>query len=146
MSRRWRSGRDRGSTTLEFVIVAPAVLLILAAAIYAGRVMIAGQTVEHAASAAARTASIARTGPAAQASATAAAQDSLTEQGLRCSSTSVSVDTGGFARPPGTAATVTATVTCVVNASDLAAPGIPGSHTVTATATSPLDTYRDRTS
>jgi len=146
MTARHHKDRERGSATLELVIIAPAILLILAAAIYAGRVTIAGQSVEHAAADAARTASIARTGPTAQTSADAAGRGSLAQQGLRCSSTSVSVDTSGFSRPAGTPATVTATITCVVSTSDLAAPGIPGSHTVTATATSPIDTYRDRTS
>ena len=136
---------DRGSASLELVIMAPALLLILGVAIYAGRVSSAGQTVEQAASAAARTASIARTGPAAQTSGDAAARDSLTQQGLRCSSTSITVDTSGFTRAVGAAAAVTVTVTCAVNTSDLAFPGLPGSRTVTGTAVSPLDTYRSRT-
>jgi hypothetical protein len=33
---------------------------------------------------------------------------------------------------------------CTVNLSDLSAPGIPGTKLVTATATSPLDTFRER--
>jgi hypothetical protein len=52
-------------------------------------------------------------------------------------STTVTVDTAGFAAPVGTPATVTATVRCVVNLADLAVPGVPGTRTVTATATSP---------
>jgi Flp pilus assembly protein TadG len=140
-----RVAGERGSVSLELVIIAPALLLILGVAIYAGRVSTAGQTVEQAASAAARTASIARTGPAAQTTGDAAARDSLTQQGLRCTSTSINVDTSGFTRPVGTPAAVTVTVTCVVNTSDLAFPGIPGSRMVTGTAVSPLDTYRSRT-
>ena len=53
-------------------------------------------------------------------------------------------DTTGFARPVGTPATITATVSCLVRLSDLAMPGLGGSRTVTATASSPLDTYRER--
>lgn len=140
-----RAGGERGSVSLELVIVAPALLLVLGVAIYAGRVTTAGQTVEQAASAAARTASIARTGPVAQTTGDAAARDSLTQQGLRCTATSIDVDTTGFGRPVGTTATVTVTVRCVVNTADLAFPGIPGSRTVTGTAVSPLDTYRSRT-
>jgi len=139
-----RCAEERGSMTLEMVIVAPAMLLILAVIIFAGRVVLAGQSVEQAASDAARTASLARTGPTAQAAADTAARDSLTRQGLRCSSTAVSVDTAGFSVPPGTPATITATITCVVDTADLSAPGIPGSRAVTAHATSPLDTYRSR--
>jgi len=46
----------------------------------------------------------------------------------------------------GTPATVTATVRCVVNLADLAVPGVPGARTVTATASSPVDTFRERDS
>lgn len=137
-------GGERGSMTLEMVIVAPAMLLILAVVVFAGRVVIAGQSVDHAAAEAARTASLARTAPAAQAAADTAARVSLAQQGLRCSSTSVSVDTAGFSVPAGTPATISATITCIVDTADLAAPGIPGSRTVTGRASSPLDTYREK--
>jgi hypothetical protein len=68
----------------------------------------------------------------------------LAEQDLQCSSVQVDVETAGFAVPVGLPAHVRATVTCVVRLSDLALPGFPGSRTVTATAVSPLDTYRER--
>jgi len=139
-----RFTEERGSMTLEMVIVAPALLLILAVVIFAGRVVLAGQSVEQAAADAARTASLARTAPAAQAAADTAARNSLARQGLRCSSTTVNVDTAGFSIPPGTPATITATITCIVDTADLSAPGIPGSRTVTAHAASPLDIYRER--
>lgn len=129
---------------VEAVILAPVLLLLLGFAIYAGRVSTAGQSVEQAAAAAARTASIARTAGTAQSTADTAARDTLTQQGLGCTTTTVVVDTTGFARPVGAAATVTATVTCVLDTSSLA-PGIPGTRTVTGTAVSPLDTYRSRT-
>ena len=56
----------------------------------------------------------------------------------------ISVDTSGFGSPVGTPASVRATVTCVVNLSDLAVPGVPGTRTVSASMSSPLDTYRER--
>jgi hypothetical protein len=56
----------------------------------------------------------------------------------------VDVDTSGFRVPVGLPAQVRATVTCVVALGDLALPGFPGSRTVTATAVSPVDTYRER--
>lgn len=136
--------QERGSLAVELVILAPVMLLVLGLAIFAGKVVTAGQAVEQAASAAARTASISRTAGGAQASAETAARDTLTQQGMDCVTTTVSVDTSGFNNPVGTAATVSAAVTCVVNTSSLA-PGIPGSRTVTATSASPLDTFRGRT-
>jgi hypothetical protein len=56
----------------------------------------------------------------------------------------VTVDLDAFTAPPGTPAQVASTVTCQVDLADLAVPGVPGSHTVTATMSSPIDTYRER--
>jgi Flp pilus assembly protein TadG len=144
---RWlrrRLSGERGSVSLELVVLTPGLLLVIGVLIYGGRLELAKQSVQSAASQAAREASIARTQPEANSTAGAAATRSLAEQGLNCVTSSVSVDTSGFASPAGTPATITAEVTCVVNLSDLAVPGIPGSQTVTATADSPLDTYRER--
>src|SRR3546814_8172222 len=57
---RSRMRGERGSASLELVILAPALLLILSVIIFAGRVAIAGQSVQQAAEEAARTASLAR--------------------------------------------------------------------------------------
>lgn len=141
---RRRLSGERGSVSLELVVLTPGLLLVLGVLIYGGRLELAKQSVQSAASQAAREASIARTQPEANSTADAAATRSLAEQGLDCVSSSVSVDTSGFASPAGTPATITAEVTCVVHLSDLAVPGLPGSQTVTATANSPLDTYRER--
>ena len=141
---RRRLSGERGSVSLELVVLTPGLLLVLGVLIYGGRLELAKQSVQSAASQAAREASIARTQSEANSTADAAATRSLAEQGLDCVSSSVSVDTSGFASPAGTPATITAEVTCVVHLSDLAVPGLPGSQPVTATADSPLDTYRER--
>jgi Flp pilus assembly protein TadG len=119
-------------------------MLFVALIVFAGRVAIANQAVGAAANDAARTASISRTQAQALEVARTAAATALTNQDLNCRSVTVSVDTTGFAAPVGTPASVQATVSCVVNLSDLSAPGIPGTRTVTATMSSPLDTYRER--
>lgn len=129
---------------IEAVILAPAFMLFVALIIMAGRMTIAQQAVEAAANDAARSASIARTQSQADASATSSAVSTLNSQGLHCSSTSVSVDTSGFTVTVGTAAHVSATVSCQVPLGELALPGVPGSRTVTATMRSPIDTYRGR--
>lgn len=148
MIRRWhaairRSPRDRGSAALEFVVIAPGLLLIVAVIIFAGRVAIAQQSVDAAAADAARAASISRTQASAGSAARSAATSSLAQQGLTCLNTSTVPDTSGFATPVGTPAFVAATVSCTVNLTDLGAP-IPGTRTVTSTVRSPLDTYRTR--
>jgi hypothetical protein len=119
-------------------------MLFVALIVLAGRVAIATQAVDSAATASARTASIARTAGHANSTARTAAASSLADQNLHCVSTTVTLDTTGFSAPLGTPATVTATVRCVVNLTDLALPGVPGTRTVTATATSPVDTFRER--
>ena len=107
-----RAVRDAGSTTLELVVWAPGLLLIVALLAVAGRVNSASAT--------------------------------LAGQRLQCVSTTVAVNTSGFAVRPGQPATVSATVTCPVRLSDLAIPGLPGTRTVTHTAVSSLDTFRER--
>lgn len=144
MTRRLRPTDDRGSVTLEAAIIAPGLLLVLVAAIAAGRVNITGGAVEEAARAAARTASIARDPTTAQREATAAARATLAEQDLDCTSLSIRLDTTGFTVPVGQPASVTATVTCTVGLDDLAVPAMPGHKTLTARFTSPLDQFRER--
>jgi len=135
---------DRGSTTLELVVWAPGLLLIVALLTVAGRVNSANAAVEQAAVDAARTASIARNFGAAQDAAVRSARATLSGQNLQCTTTTVTVDTTAFAVPVGQPATVSATVTCPVRLSDLAVPGLPGTRTVTHTAVSSLDTFRER--
>lgn len=137
-------GRERGSTVIEAVIGVPAFMLFVGLIVFAGQVAIANQAVGSAATEAARAASISRTQGQAGDTAKAAATTALDNQQVNCQSVSVSVDTSGFASPVGTPASVKATVSCVVNLSDLSVPGVPGTRTVSATMSSPLDTYRER--
>ena len=141
---RRRPDCERGSAVIEAVIGVPALMLFVALIIFAGRVTIAHQGVQSAAADAARSASIARTQGTAQTAGDAAAATSLANQHVNCVTTTVSVDTTGFASPVGTPAKITASVTCHVNLSDIWLPGVPGTKTITATMSSPLDTYRER--
>ena len=135
---------DRGSMTLELVVWAPGLLLVIGLLIVAGRVNSANAAVEQAATDAARTASTARTAAGAQDLARGSAETTLAALGLQCTTTTVIVDTSGFTTRPGQSATVTATVSCPVRLSDLGIPGLPGTRTVSHTATSSLDTFRER--
>lgn len=139
-----RRDGERGSATLELAIITPAVLLLLGLIVMAGRVGLASGTVEHAATSAAREATLARDATSAIAAARSAVAADLTAQGVACASSSVDVDAAGFAAALGEPATVTVTVSCTVALSDLAVPGLPGSRTMTASATSTLDRYRSR--
>jgi Flp pilus assembly protein TadG len=147
----WR-GRDRGNAALEFdrgnaalelVILAPVILFLLGLLIAAGRTSIAQGSVDAAARDAARQASISRSPAAAQNAALASARAALSQDSIDCAPV-VTVNVSGFAVPVGLPAQVTAHVTCQVSLSDLLVPGMPGSKTLTATFTSPLDPYRAR--
>ncbi|MFF3489482.1 TadE/TadG family type IV pilus assembly protein [Streptomyces sp. NPDC002701] len=141
-ARRLRS--DEGSAAIEAAITLPSLIMFLCLAIAGGRLVTSGSKIDAAAEDAAREASIHRTAGAAQGAARAAAADSLNDQGIRCASTSVNINTGGLSVPVGQVGTVTVTVNCTVNLSDLLLPGVPGSRTLTSTATSVVDQYRQR--
>jgi Flp pilus assembly protein TadG len=141
-TRRLRS--DEGSAAIEAAIILPSLIMFLCLAIAGGRLVTSGAKIDAAAEDAAREASIHRTAGAAQGAAQAAAAESLNDQGIKCASTSVNINTGGLSVPVGQVATVTVTVTCTVNLSDLLLPGVPGARTLTSTATSVVDQYRQR--
>jgi Flp pilus assembly protein TadG len=138
-----RRPRDEGNAPLELVVLAPVIFLLLAFVVAAGRTSIAQGSVAAAARDAARQASISLTPGAAQTAALSSAMTALGQDGLDCRPV-VTVDTAGFGVPVGQPATVSARVTCTVSLSDLLVPGLPGSRTLTATFTSPLDPFRER--
>ena len=136
--------RERGSVSVELALLAPALLLLLSLAVFAGRTQIAEGAVQEAARAAAREASLTRDAATAAALASAQAERTLAAQDLRCESTTIDVDTAGFQAQLGQPGDVTVSITCVVGMADLLAPGLPGSVTVEASFISPVDAYRER--
>lgn len=122
----------------------PPLLMFVCLAIAGGRLVTSGAKIDAAAEDAAREASIHRTAASAQAAAQAAATESLNDQGITCASSSVNINTGGLSVPVGQVGTVTVTVSCTVPLADLLLPGAPGTRTLTSTATSVVDQYRQR--
>ncbi|MCG8971421.1 TadE/TadG family type IV pilus assembly protein [Streptomyces sp. CL12-4] len=139
-------GGDEGSVAIEAAIVIPPLIMFVCLAIAGGRLVTSGAKIDAAAEDAAREASIHRTAASAQSAAQAAAAESLDDQGIACASSSVAIDTSGLSVPVGQVGTVTVTVKCTVNLSDLLLPGVPGSKNLTSTATSVVDAYRSRPS
>ncbi|MCY0931649.1 pilus assembly protein [Streptomyces sp. H27-H1] len=137
-------GGDRGSYALETAVLAPVMISLLLLMVAFGRVTDAEGAVDAAARAAARAASLERDAGEAQSQGRAAASRSLEGEGITCQASSVSVDTSGYALDTGVAANVTATIACTANLSDIGLPGLPGSKTLTASWTSPIDTHRGR--
>lgn len=138
--RRWRE--ERGSAAIEAAVAGPAVVLMICLVILGGRVALAHQAIQTIAADTARAASIARSAPEARRAATQAMTAGFDQQ-LPCTSRDLALDLAGFTKPVGTPAAVSATVTCRLGVAELGLP-LPGPITVTATMTSPLDTYRER--
>jgi Flp pilus assembly protein TadG len=135
---------DGGSATIELAVLAPALLALLGLVIVGGRISATGSAVEQAAAAGARAASIARDARSAEASARGIVRDSLRAQGVTCAASTTAVETDGFRVAVGRPAGVAVEVRCVVPLADVALPGLPGTRTVTARMSSPLDTFRGR--
>jgi len=135
--RRWAADPDRGSNSLELVILTPVVVVLLLLVAAFGRYAYSRQLVEQASAAAARAASLSTTAGQARDRALAAAAGSLADAGLSCARMNAAVDTGGFRR----GGTVTVTLSCTADLSDLTLSGVPGSMTLTAASSSVLDSY-----
>jgi Flp pilus assembly protein TadG len=138
-----RLGGERGSLSLELVVLAPAILLILALVIAGGRMALASQAVAQAASQAARDASLQPTVAAATSAARSRAASVLDGQGLGCAPRSVTVNAAAVNGAPGVPGAVRTRVECTVRWTDLGIPG-PGSRTLRADGSAPVDTWTSR--
>jgi Flp pilus assembly protein TadG len=118
------------------VLLAPVLMALVLLVVFAGRLTEANTQVRHAADQAARAASIAAPGKMVQAG-TAAALSDLADNGVGCTTPSVSI----VESTTGNLTTVTATVRCDVNRSELA-PLAPGAQQVVAQSTEVIDRRR----
>jgi Flp pilus assembly protein TadG len=142
---------ERGSATVELVLVTPLLLALTLFAVLAGRLTEARAEVDGAARdaaraasiardpAAARAASIARDPAAARAAAHASATATLAERHLTCRALQVRTDTSAF-RAGGHVAVQLA---CTVDLGDLSLLRVPGTRTIQTRFVAPLDTFRE---
>ena len=140
----WDERDERGSAGIEAAIGIPAFALFVGLIIFGGRTASTHEALQSAAAEGARSASIARDAQTARADARQAAVASIANQGIGCSGVEVMVDTTDFAKQPGVPGTVDVAVSCRLDLSDLAVPGVPGSRVMRATMSSPIDTWRER--
>ncbi len=133
-------GRDRGSATTELVLILPVLLLMLLFLVLCYRISTAKLRIADVAHQAARAASIARTPTHAVTDARTTAQTALADAGVTCQNLTVDTDPAGLA--PG--ALVRVTLTCTTNLDDLAMLGTPGTATLHASSTSPVDEFGDQ--
>lgn len=130
---------DGGFSTIEVVLLVPVFVLLVLLVVALGRVEEARIEVTGAARDAARAASLSRTAAQATDRAHSSAAVVLSGNSVSCvGGPDVDVDTTAFT--PGGAVTVH--VTCPVRLGDLGFPGLPGTKSVTAQASSVIETYR----
>lgn len=138
------AARDRGTTSLELVVIAPALLLVMVAVVAGGRLALARQSVALAAGEGARAASLALNPATGAVQGRQAVESALAAHDLACRPASVTVDTAALAAGPGVPGRVTLTVGCTVRLADLGAAGLPGSVTVRASAQEVVDRWLAR--
>lgn len=136
--------REEGSTAAEFVLFAPFILAFVLVVIAFGRIALTELSIKSATGAAAREASLSSTSEQAQIGAREMAEAALANAGVNCTSLTVVIDSSGINAPLGVVGTVSATVTCTLDLSDIALPGLPGTRVVTVTERSPVDPYKER--
>ena len=129
---------ERGSASVELVLLTPVLVGLLCLTVAFGRVQSARGDIEASARDAARAASLERTAVSARVAGERAARAGLNAAGYSCQPLTVDIDTRGFAAD----AVVTATVTCTLRLSDVTSMGIPTSRTITARFSESIDRYR----
>ena len=93
---------ERGSASLELAIIAPVILVVFGLMILAGRVALAGGTVNQVAYDAARAATLTRSAGEASAAINAVVADSFASNGITCTGgPTVSSDLSAFGLPVG---------------------------------------------
>lgn len=127
---------DRGSATVELVLLAPVFALLFAFVVAVGRAQSGHAEVEAAASAAVRSITLARDPAAAIERARSAAEASLSLGSATCRTMGWEAEV--------TPERATVTVSCTVDLADAAVLPLPGTYTVSATADEILDVHRER--
>jgi hypothetical protein len=134
----FRVGGQKGSLTIELVVLTPVIAMFALLALALGRFELAHEEVVSAARGAAEAASVAPYPAAAQPAALAAATPVVAQQARSCKQLKVEADTSQF-KPGGYVRVV---VSCQVDLTDLLLPGLPGHVMVQAVVSAPIDPFR----
>jgi len=129
---------ERGTAVIETVLVVPLIIVLLCFIVFVGRLMSARNDISAATRDAARAATLQRDARSADRSAHDTLAQVLDRTGTDCATTVVHVDTTHF--DPG--GYVRVDTTCTLSLADIAPLAIPGTKTLTAHATEPIDQYR----
>lgn len=136
------TNRDRGSASLELVLLTPLLLLLLLFVVMGGRYAQARADVDSAARDAARAGSLERSSAEAINAAEEAAARRLADRNIVCTDLDVQLGVLNF-RPGGD---VQATVSCTVDLSDLTGLGVPSSVSFESVFSEPVDAFRGASS
>lgn len=129
---------ERGSASIELVLLTPVLLVLLLLVVAGGRLADARGAVDAAARDAARAGTIARSPGDARRDALTAAEARLREGSVGCRNLSVDVDTSDFHA----GGSVAVSVTCSVDLGDLTLLRVPGTRDISTHAVEPVDTFR----
>ncbi|MFD0635385.1 TadE family protein [Catenulispora yoronensis] len=136
---RLRARRERGSASLELILVTPLFIIFLLMVVAVGRLVDTKIQVDQAVHAAARAASLSMTPGGADDAAQTAAAQALSGAGITCSPMSVNTAVTGTAA----GGTARVTLSCTVALGDMSGLGVfPGHKTITSSFSSVIDTYR----
>jgi Flp pilus assembly protein TadG len=129
---------QRGSLTVELVILTPIIVMFALFALALGRFELAREQVVGAARAGAEAAAVVPDASEAQPAALSAAAPVVANQAHSCTQLNVTADTADFV--PG--GSVRVVVSCQIDFSDLFVPGLPGHTTVQEAVSAPIDPFR----
>jgi Flp pilus assembly protein TadG len=130
---------DRASVAVELVLVTPLLLVLVLFVVALGRLVGARIELDGAAAQAARAASLQRDPAAASEAAQETASAALSGDHVTCADLTVSTNSDSF----GPGGEVSVRLSCSVDLADLAGLRLPASTTLSASAVSVIDTYRE---
>jgi hypothetical protein len=141
-----RLSGERGSASVELVLLTIPVMVLVSFAVFAGRYSATQQDVTSASRDAARAAAVRQLGPGAVTDGRAAAEATLAQREVSCPTPEIDIaffDAGGaVAADPVPGGRVDATVTCQLGLADVAGFGMPGTRSVSSTSSAVVDSYR----
>ena len=129
---------ERGAIAAQAAAMVPLLTIVVVVVLFTGRVVEANNTVQAAAHEAARAATLAGSEAGAADAAQATAAANLNAGGLACRILNVVPDLSRFYA----GGSVTVTVTCTADFTDMDLIGVPGSRSFTASAVEVVDRYR----
>lgn len=135
---------DRGSISVELVILLPVLLVILGVIMAGGRIWQTRSGLSATAASAARLASQQKNPSLAVSAADDLVRGDLATLAIPCTNLRIVTEASGLAKPAGTAGSVRVDLSCAVPLADLLVPGLPGSITVHGAANHAVDTFREK--